>query len=147
MIRRNASGEADQPTRAHQAGKALVSVDGAAVSAPRVTSADYNGWYNPLAAGSARYLPGIAQGTPGAHDVQADPKITGKPEIPFAVPQGCVWLGTYTTGQVLARYRHLYLPAGSPLRGAGDPADGRGTVIGAIGPDGQGADQFGRIVP
>jgi hypothetical protein len=129
-------------------GKAFVSADGGAVSAPRVTSADYNGWYNPLASGSARYLPGIAQGTPGAHDVQADPKLSGKPEIPFAVPQGCVWLGTYTTGHVLARYRHLYLPAsGSPLLGAGDPADGLGTVIGAIGPDGQGADQFGRVVP
>jgi hypothetical protein len=90
-------------------GKAFVSADGGAVSAPRVTSADYNGWYNPLASSSARYLPGIAQGTPGAHDVQADPKLSGKPEIPFAVPQGCVWLGTYTTGHVLARYRHLYL--------------------------------------
>jgi hypothetical protein len=113
-------------------GKAFVSADGGAVSAPRVTSADYNGWYNPLASGSARYLPGIAQGTPGAHGVQADPKLSGKPEIPFAVPQGCVWLGTYTTGHVLARYRHLYLPAGgSPLLGAGDPADGLGTVIGA----------------
>ena len=36
--------------------------------------------------------------------------------------------------KILARYRAAYSPAkGSPLIGAGDPADGDGSFIGAVG--------------
>ena len=54
--------------------------------------------------------------------------------------------GRVTVGKVLAFYREAYSPAdGSPLVGAGDPADGPGSFIGAVGP-GKDApnDEFGR---
>ena len=39
-----------------------------------------------------------------------------------------------TVSQILAHYRRAYTPAeGSPLINAGDPADGRGSYIGAVG--------------
>src|SRR5262249_12725649 len=56
-------------------GRALVTSDSGSVSSPRVTSADYNAWYNPLATPTSRYLAGIVGGTAGAHDVQADPRL------------------------------------------------------------------------
>ena len=45
-----------------------------------------------------------------------------------------------------SHYREIYRPAtGSPLIGAGDPADGAGTFIGAIGADDTNPiDRFGR---
>jgi hypothetical protein len=40
-----------------------------------------------------------------------------------------------TVAQILAKFREIYTPAeGSPLIGAGDPADGAGTSIGAVEP-------------
>jgi hypothetical protein len=114
-----------------------------------VISADYNAWYNPRATGTLRYLPGIAQNAPGAHDVQSNPQLSGAAEVPYRISQGCVWTGKYSTGQVLSHYRQIYRPAsGSPLINAGDPADGAGTPIGAIGPDDRSAvDLLGRVVP
>jgi hypothetical protein len=42
--------------------------------------------------------------------------------------------GKVTVSKILAYYRDVYSPAAdSPLVGAGDPADGKGTNIGAIG--------------
>jgi hypothetical protein len=53
-----------------------------------------------------------------------------------------------TVSKILAFYRDAYTPAeGSPLIGAGDPADGEGTNIGAVGstkPAGA-LDRFGRF--
>jgi hypothetical protein len=48
---------------------------------------------------------------------------------------------------MLAFYRGAYTPAaGSPLIGAGDPADGAGTNIGAVGSSERpGEDRFGRF--
>jgi hypothetical protein len=114
----------------------------------RVT-ADYNGWFNPLAPQSARYLSGIAGNPPGLHDVQANPQLSGQPEVPYRVAEGCSWLGSCTTGQVLSHYRDLYRPAaGSPLVNAGSPADGAGAFIGAVGLNGSHSlDLFGRVVP
>jgi hypothetical protein len=68
-------------------------------------------------------------------------------EIPYRIAEGCIWAGDCTTGQVLAHYRQTYRPAaGSPLVNAGDPADGAGTSIGAIGADDNNpADLFGRV--
>ena len=49
--------------------------------------------------------------------------------------------------KMLAHYREAYAPAaGSPLIGAGDPADGAGTNIGAIGAaQPSDHDRFGRF--
>src|SRR5689334_8293573 len=113
----------------------ISTVDGT-VSAPRVASADYNAFFNPLAPNTARYRTGMVSGTPGVHDVRANPQLSGLPEIPYRISEGCIWVGGCTTGQVLAHYRDIYRPAaGSPLINAADPADGVVTAIGAIGPD------------
>src|SRR4029453_10472847 len=102
----------------------------------RVTRADYNAWFNPEAPSTAHYLPGIVQGAAGAHDVQGDPHLSGPFEVPYRVAESCLWLRACSTSEVLAHYRDLYRPAaGSTLIGAGDPADGAGTAIGAVGPD------------
>ena len=128
-------------------GALVATTDAGGLTVPRVTSADYNAWSNPLATGTAHYLAGIIQNAPGAHDVNGDPQLSGPSEIPYQVSEGCVWLGTCSIRQVLAHYRDLYRPAaGSPLAGAGDPADGAGTAIGAVGPDDSNpADLFGRM--
>jgi hypothetical protein len=130
-------------------GRAFVSTADGTLSSARVISADYNAFFNPLANNTSRYLAGIAQNSPGTHDVQADPKLSGSNEIPYKISEGCIWLGEDTTGRVLSHYRDLYRPAtGSPLISAGDPNDGAGTAIGAIGPDTSNpVDLFGRIVP
>jgi hypothetical protein len=130
-------------------GRAFLSAADGPVGSPRVASADYNAWHNPLAPTSARYLAGLVQGTPGAHDVLGNPQLSGAPEIPYRVSQSCLWLRTCSIGEVLAHYRGLYRPAaGSPLIDAGDPADGAGTAIGAVGPDDSNpADLFGRLGP
>src|SRR5262249_16311263 len=48
--------------------------------------------------------------------------------------EGRVWLRQMGVSQVLSHYRSLYAPrAGSPVIDAGDPADGPGIDIGAVG--------------
>lgn len=129
-------------------GGAWVSAPGGVAATARVTSADYNGWYNPQAPASTRYLSGIVAAAPGAHDVQADPQLAGAPEVPYRISEGCLWENRCTIGEVLAHYRDLYEPlAASPLLGAGDPADGVNTPIGAIGDATLSDDLFGRVVP
>lgn len=128
-------------------GGAFVSAPGGSVTTHRVVSADYNAWYNPLAQGSVAYLTGIVATTPGTNDVHANPLLAGPVEIPYRMQEGCLWLGTCSTGQVLSHYRETYRPtASSPLNAAGDPNDGAGTAIGAVGPDdNNAADLFGRV--
>jgi hypothetical protein len=111
-----------------------------------LTYADYNALWNPLATNTSSYSAGLVTGTAGAHDVASDPRFAGTPELPYQVSAGCVWSKTYTTAQVLAHYRAMYAPAsGSPLTDAGDPADGAGTDIGAVGSGaGDPDDLFGR---
>lgn len=119
------------------------------VGSARIAKADYNGWHNPLAGSSKHYATGIVAGSAGAHDVDADPKFNGEvPEIPARIDEGSVWSRTYGVSKVLAYYRSLYTPtAGSPLVDAGDPADGAGNDIGAIGAGaGNAADKFGRVL-
>ena len=121
----------------------------ASASAPRIAKADYNAWFNPLAAGTARYLPGLAAGSPGRHDVDGDPRFAeAVPQSPYRIDEGAVWRRTFGVSKVLAHYRALYTPrAGSPLIDAGDPADGAGNDIGAIGAGAaHPADQFGRVM-
>ncbi len=117
------------------AGHALVSADTTSVSSSRITSADYNGWYNPLAQGTPRYLPGLVKGAPGSHDIQSDPLLTHPAPLPYPVQEGCIWLGKESSAKVLSVYWRTYQPLpASPLINAGDPADGPGSYIGAVGP-------------
>jgi len=124
-------------------GRALVSGSAGA----GVTYADYNAWFNPLTTQTTNYSDGLVT-APGEHDVQGDPVFAGTAEIPYPISAGCIWSRTYTTAEVLAHYRQIYSPGdGSPLIGAGDPADGAGSNIGAIGlGDGDPTDQFGRVL-
>ena len=115
----------------------------------RVAYADYNCFFTPEAPAAATYDRGIVgKNDAGAHDVHADPKFAEGRLIPYSVNEADVWNRKYAVSQLLALYRQRYAPAGgSPLVGAGDPADGPGSYIGAIGP-GSGAphDQFGRFL-
>jgi hypothetical protein len=57
------------------------------------------------------------------------------PQAPYPIDEGMVWLRQLGVSEVLSYYRALYTPKnGSPLIGAGDPADGADDNIGAIGP-------------
>jgi hypothetical protein len=127
---------------------AFVSTPDGVPATPRVTSADYNAWFNPLATSSMSYLAGVVASTPGEHDVVGNPFLAGQPESPYRISEGCIWLKTCSVGQVLSHYREMYRPAaGSPLINAGDPADGAGTAIGAVGPNTSNpVDRFGRII-
>jgi hypothetical protein len=120
--------------------------DGLVSGSGSVTSADYNAFWNPLATNTSPYSAGLVTGAAPAHDVTSDPNFAGTPELPYQISAGCVWSRTYTTAQVLDHYRKMYAPgSGSPLTDAGDPADGAGTDIGAIGSGaGDPDDLFGR---
>lgn len=121
----------------------------ASAGSARIAKGDYNAWNNPLAASTGHYLPGLVGGTPGAHDVDGDPGFDDAvPEVPCRIDEGSVWSRTYGVSKVLAYYRALYTPkAGSPLVDAGDPADGSGSDIGAVGAGTSHADdKFGRVM-
>jgi hypothetical protein len=122
--------------------------DGESGTSARVAKADYNAFWSP-ASDANRYMPGIVAGTAGAHDVLADPKLTGEvPQVPARIPEGQLWRRTYGVSKLLRYYRSLYQPAaGSPLIDAGDPSDGAGNDIGAVGAGaGNAADQFGAVM-
>jgi MYXO-CTERM domain-containing protein len=131
-------------------------------SAPeRLGYADYNLFSNPRAAAdnyalavagkSERVDPGFALNDApagGAVDSQvADPGFAAGAMIPILFPYSDddIKAGTATVCQMLAYYRSVFAPAaGSALLGAGDPADGGGNNIGAVG----GADDsFGKLCP
>lgn len=119
------------------------------VGTPRVAVADYNAWYNPAATNTGHYTSGIVASTAGAHDVSDAPMFNGAvPQAPYQVDEGAVWLRKYGVSQVLAYYRALYTPKpGSPLIDSGDPADGAGNDIGAIGAGAaNAADKFGLVL-
>ena len=82
----------------------------------------------------------------GAVDAQSDPKFKGPIPRAFPFADDDIASGKVTVSKILAVYRDAYTPAeGSPLIGAGDPNDGKGTNIGAIGPASETADRFGRF--
>jgi hypothetical protein len=126
----------------------------------RLGYADYNLFYNPDAQGPQNYalsVAGKAERTDagfgrndvpvgGAKDAQVEPKFKGPVPKEFPFRDEEIRSGKVTVAQVLARYREAYSPAeGSPLLGAGDPADGPGSYIGAVGPGKDApADYFGR---
>ncbi len=112
---------------------------------------DYNAFWNPNTANGTRYSSGtvtghtVGQAGFGAHDVQANVKFAKALALPYPTKEGDVWNRVTGLSQVLASYRANYTPlAGSPLIDAGDPADGAGTDIGAIGAGiANASDQFG----
>lgn len=113
----------------------------------RLGYADYNLFYNPGVKSPRNYLLAVAGKVErqdagfgkhdipvgGARDAQADPKFKG-PLKQFPFNNEDIRARKVTVSQILAAYRQAYTPAeGSPLLGAGDPADGAGNFIGAIG--------------
>ena len=148
-----------------QAGSALVGDSSLKqvpdVLMPRLGYSDYNLFDSPDSSVQANYNVGVAGKNLRAdsgfalHDVpvggpvnkQTDPKFAGP--IPRGLPfdDAAVISRMVDVCQILAFYRQAYTPgAGSPLIDAGDPADGAGNDIGAIG---SGADdpqdQFGKF--
>jgi hypothetical protein len=119
----------------------------------RLRYADYNDFYNPNASNQTNYGLGVIGIAPGAagygqHDLggfngHANPKFTAPTATPFPFKPEDIWSRTKKVSDVLATYRSMYTPAsGSPLVHAGDPQDGSGGNIGAIG-NGEATDQFG----
>jgi hypothetical protein len=129
--------------------------------APRLGYADYNLFYNPKVKAPRNYLLSVAgkeerkdagfglNDIPrgGKIDEQADPKFKGPLPKKFPFADDDVQARKVTVSKILAFYRDAYTPAeGSPLIGAGDPADGEGTNIGAVGAAKPSAlDRFGRF--
>jgi hypothetical protein len=117
-------------------------------SEPRMAYADYNCFFNPQAPTAAPYDRDlVGKKDAGLHDLHADPKFAEGRLIPYSVNEADVWNRKYTVSRVLSLYRQRYAPAaGSPLLNAGDPADGKESYIGAIGPRGDAPnDRFGRF--
>jgi len=121
----------------------------------RLRYADYNDFYTPDAPNQTNYglgVVGLAPGTVGygLHDLggyngHMNPKFTNPTVLPFPFAPEDIWSRTKKVSDVLAAYRAMYTPApGSPLIGAGDPQDGVGGNIGAIG-NGEATDQFGKF--
>jgi hypothetical protein len=127
----------------------------------RLGYADYNLFYSPNAKAKRNYLLGVAGKTlrkdagfglndvpkGGKVDEQVDPKFKGPIPKRFPFTDDDIKARKVTVSKILAFYRDAYSPAeGSPLIGAGDPADGDGTNIGAIGAAKPSAlDRFGRF--
>jgi hypothetical protein len=126
----------------------------------RLGYADYNLFFNPEAREKHNYALSVADKTEriddgfAKHDVplggeknaQAEPKFTGPIPREFPFTDDDIRTRRVTVARILAHYRAAYSPAeSSPLIGAGDPADGPGSYIGAIG-EGKSspADHFGR---
>ena len=84
----------------------------------------------------------------GEVDEQVDPKFTGPLPTDFPFKDEDIKTGKVTVSQMLAHFRKVYTPAeGSPLIDAGDPADGEGADIGAVGTGNpHKGDCFGRMV-
>jgi hypothetical protein len=119
----------------------------------RIRYADYNDFYNPDAPNQLNYGLGVVGTSPGTagyglHDLggfngHMNPKFTQPTTIPFPFLPEDIWTRAKKVSDVLSTYRLMYTPAASsPLIGAGDPQDGPGGNIGAVG-NGEPADQFG----
>jgi hypothetical protein len=123
--------------------------------------ADYNLFFNPRAAHidnygvsvaglTERVSPGFAlHDAPamGEKDAQVDPQLTGPLPTVWPFSDDDIIAGNVNVCQILAFYRGLYTPKpGSPAIDSGDPADGTGVDIGAVGAGTDDpADRFGRL--
>ncbi|HLF93722.1 MAG TPA: right-handed parallel beta-helix repeat-containing protein, partial [Planctomycetota bacterium] len=109
-------------------------------AAGAVAYADYNAFWSPGATNNTRYsptaVPGKSVGQPGfgANDQQSDTRFALGRIFPYPVREGDLWNRVSGISQALLMYRARYTPGtGSPLIDAGDPADGPGVDIGAVG--------------
>jgi hypothetical protein len=127
----------------------------------RLGYADYNLFFNPGARSQRNYLllvsgkserrdagfgrNDIPRG--GLIDDQADPRFKGPIPRAFPFADDDIKARKIGISRMLAFYREAYTPTvGSPLIGAGDPADGKATNIGAVeSSKGSGEDRFGRF--
>ena len=80
---------------------------------------------------------------------QVEPGFQSEPPLELPFDEADVLAGSLSVWQVLALLRELYTPAAeSPLVDAGDPADGAGVDIGAVGVGAPHADdRFGGVAP
>ena len=127
----------------------------------RLGYADYNLFYNPAAKTPRNYLLSVAGKAErkdagfglndiprgGKIDEQADPKFKGPVPKKFPFGDDDIKARKVGVSKMLTFYRDAYTPgADSPLIGAGDPADGRGSYIGAVGAGANAPnDFFGRV--
>jgi hypothetical protein len=122
--------------------------DGAEERPARLGYADYNLFFSPSTRVRRNYRLSVAGKVErqdvgfGRNDVppggkvddQVDPKFQGPISKRFPFADEDIQSRKVTVSQILTLYREVYSPAkGSPLIGAGDPADGEGVNIGAIG--------------
>jgi hypothetical protein len=131
--------------------------------AERLGYADYNLFHAPDAAPPRNYALGVSglqqrvdagfglnDARPGGPiDEQVDPEFVQEPPLELPYDEEQLRRGTLDVWQVLAILRQLYTPAAtSPLVDRGDPADGMGADIGAIGVGAPHAgDRFGGLAP
>ena len=123
----------------------------------RLGYADYNLFFSPKARNKRNYLLSVAgkrerkdagfglNDIPrgGQIDEQADPKFKGPVPKKFPFGDDDIKARKVVVSAMLAFYRDAYTPgAGSPLIGAGDPADGPGSYIGAVGTGANAPDDF-----
>jgi hypothetical protein len=133
-------------------------LEGVVPPPPRLGYADYNLFYNPQAIDARNYtvsVPGLtvrADAGFGAHDAPAGGVVDEQVNPgPLGLAGGCFpWSdddiagSRVTVSAMLAALRDGYTPAAnSALVGAGDPADGAKTPIGAIGDGTAPEDRFG----
>jgi hypothetical protein len=127
---------------------------------PRLGYADYNLFYAAAASPVKNYGLSVRDrveridpgfGLNDAHvggvvDEQVDPRLTGTSTGCFPWSEDDIKARKVTVSQMLAYWRTGYTPLpGSPLSGGGDPADGAGNAIGAVGDATLSADAFGRF--
>jgi hypothetical protein len=123
----------------------------------RIGYADYNLFFNPDAELIRNYAVAVPdrvlRGDPGfalhdapamgAVDAQLEPELEGPSNDCFPWSDDAILAGDVAVSTMLASLRAAYSPLpGSPVLGAGDPADGAGTMIGAIGNGSHPADRF-----
>jgi len=114
----------------------------------RLGYADYNLFFNPKSKSKTNYALSVAGKTlrkdagfalndaakGGEVDQQVAPQFAGPLPTAFPFKDEEIKAGKVTVSQILAFFRKAYTPAaGSPLIDAGDPADGEGADIGAVG--------------
>ncbi len=137
--------------------------EGTAATPARLGYADYNLFYSPEADAPRNYAIGVAGLTQRANagfalndahpggplDEQVDPQFVAEPPLELPFDEADLLSGKLSVWQVLALLRELYTPgAESPLVDAGDPADGAGVDIGAVGVGAPHADdRFGGVAP
>jgi hypothetical protein len=124
----------------------------------RLGYADYNLFYNPEASAAHNYALSVAGlvervdsgfGRSDAHaggpiDEQVAPGFVTTNGSCFPWSDDDIRARAVTVSTMLAAWRAAYSPAASsPLLGAGDPADGAGTFIGAVGDGTLADDRFG----